>query len=568
MLKSLSQKILSVIIISFLCSFTLMIGLIYYSIYNQTKESAGIEAYGCANITTGLIDPSLLEKALNGDSKAQEKLSKTINWTVQHKKLFDSHYILDLDGNIIAADKNMLKEGARLGNVHPIDKKLLKDVANMKHPMYSEIYVSNGEKTLTGLAPIFKDHDPTKEVIAINAIDFDASIIAERAFDTIKTSILGLFIPLLFVLIATFIFVNKITKPIKVVSNKVNEVSKGDLTAEIDIKNKNDEIGALANDFNSLIKRFKDILGEVLFNTTTLAATSEELFASSQNVSSISNHNSKRLEEINEMARTQSEHMTKINEIVQMLSERIQTISEQINNFASVSLKTVEDAETGVEVVNRTNEQIHNIDSKIEKLTSTMISLQSKSKEIDQITKIINDISEQTNILSFNATIEAERAGEYGKGFSVVAEEIRKLAEESSNSTKKIDELLNQIQKEINDALMESEEGRKETKEGIKKAKEVEDTFRNISRGIKEVTSDLTSTSQYIQQISSELKEIVEKMDEVLKLIENTASNTHDVTSAINEQNNSFKEIVNITESLSELSEELKEKIKYFKINK
>lgn len=564
-LKTVSRKITVVLTISLFVSFLITNGLMYYSVYNKTLESAGIEAYGCANITTGLIDLTELKKAINGDKEAMAGIGEGIDWTIDHKDIFDAQYILDLDGKIIAADKNLLAEGVKLGDEHQLNKGLIKHIVDMNHPTYSKIYESNGEKTLTGLAPIYEDHDPSKKVIAISAIDFDASVVTERTIDTIKTSVFGGALPLLLVLVVTYLFVKRIVRPIKVVSDKVNEVSKGDLTVEIDV-NSNDEIGLLAKDFNSLVKRFRNILGDVSFNTTQLAATSEELFASSQNISEISNQNTNRIDEVKTMSDVQSQHMLEINGIIQELSEHIQTISQQLYNFSTISQQTVDQAALGEEVIGKTNVQMQNIDGKIEKLTETIISLQSKSKEINQIIQLINDISEQTSILSFNATIEAERAGQSGKGFAVVASEVRKLAEESTNSTKEINELLNQIQKEINDALTESEEGRIEAKEGINKVKEAGESFHDISLRIKEVSKDLATSSTSVESVSNEIEEIVEKMEEVLQLLDNTTNNTTDVSNAINDQNDSFKEIVMVTDTLSKLSEELKNKIEYFKI--
>lgn len=564
-MKTVSKRIITVLTISLIMSFAITNTLMYFSVYNKTLESAGVEAYGCANITTGLINSLELEKAIDGDVKAMKGIGKTIGWTVDHKDIFNAQYILDLDGKVIAADDNMLAEGAQLGEKHAIDKQLLKDISEMKHPMYSEIYKSYGEDTLTGLAPIYKNNDPKNDIVAFSAIDFDSSIVAERTIDTIKTTVFVGAIPLLFVLLITSLFVKRIVKPIRVVSEKVNEVSKGDLTVHIDIKSK-DEIGQLAKDINSLVERFRSIVSDVAIDTSQLASTSEELFASSQNISDISNQNTSRIEEVKDMSETQSDHMTGVNDIIQELFIHIQQITEQLNNFSIVSRETVDEAIIGEGVINQTNKQIISIDKKIEKLTNTMVSLQLKSKEINQIIQLINDISEQTNILSLNATIEAARAGASGKGFAVVADEVRKLAEESSGSTKEINVLLNEIQLEINEALKESKEGEKETKEGIAKVQEAGESFQEISLRIKQVSNDLSLSSTSVKDVYKEIEEIVTKMGHILNILDNTKLNTYDVSDAINEQNNSFKEIVSVTNSLSQLSEELREKISYFKI--
>ncbi|MGF7535357.1 methyl-accepting chemotaxis protein [Bacillus mexicanus] len=564
-MKTISRKIVLILTISLTISFIITNLLMYFSVYNKTLESAGVEAYGCANITTGLLDAKEIKKAINGDISAINSIGDTLNWTTQHKSIFKTQYILDTKGNIIAADKNSTDKGVKSGDKHELSKEILDHVSEMKHPTYSDIYTSNGEKVLTGLAPIYKDNDPNKEVIAISAIDFDSSIVNERTLGTIKVTLLGGSIPLILVLIVTAIFIKRTTKPIKIVSEKIKEVSKGNLTVKIEINSK-DEIGLLANDFNSLTKRFRSILEDVSLNTSQLSSTSEELYSSSQNISKISSQNTSRLDNVNKMSEEQSTHMAGINEIILKLSGDIQSISKQLNNFSSVSQTTVNESVTGERIIKQTNTQIQNINNKIENLTNTMISLQSKSKEINQIIQLINDISGQTNILSLNATIEAERAGEAGKGFAVVAGKVRSLAEESADSTKKINELLNSIQSEINEALIETEEGNKETKEGLSKAKEAGDSFQHISSKVKEVSNDILLSSTSVNNISKEIEEIVQKMRDILEILEDTANNTYEVSDAITEQNESFKEIVSVTNALSQLSEELKQKINYFKI--
>ena len=179
---------------------------------------------------------------------------------------------------------------------------------------------------------------------------------------------------------------------------------------------------------------------------------------------------------------------------------------------------------------------------------------------------MIKGISSQTNLLALNASIEAARAGEYGKGFAVVADEIRKLAEQSADSTQKIDQLLTQIQSEIGTALEASKEGNTETKEGILKMKEAGDAFHHIASKIKEVSEDLTISSESVESFSAELQEIAAAMTNVIELLDHTSNHTNEASGAIRNQNDSFNEIVEVTDSLSQLAEELRNKIGYFKM--
>ncbi|WP_242691150.1 hypothetical protein [Cytobacillus praedii] len=165
----------------------------YLVSYEHTYEAAGIEAFGRANITTGLINPEDLEYIMEGDDAKLRELQETLNWTTDHKQIFESQYVLQLDRGILEADQNMQDQGYSAGDSFYIDKEALEVIKETKHPYYSEIYEYGGMKRVTGYAPIFKYHDPNKEIIAVNASDFNAKIVSERTWDSVKGCfILGL----------------------------------------------------------------------------------------------------------------------------------------------------------------------------------------------------------------------------------------------------------------------------------------------------------------------------------------------------------------------------------------
>jgi methyl-accepting chemotaxis protein len=180
-----TQK-LGLIIISMMLLCIAAISFSNYKItYDNVKEAAGIELYGCANITTGLLDPLVIEQLASGDFSNAAATGDLISWTVQHKDIFSAQYIFSLDGTLLAADENLQQQGFSYGDSFYLDEEALSHLTKMKHPTYSNVYEYGNMKRLTGYAPIFKDHDPTKEVIAISAIDFDANIIKERTWSMI-----------------------------------------------------------------------------------------------------------------------------------------------------------------------------------------------------------------------------------------------------------------------------------------------------------------------------------------------------------------------------------------------
>lgn len=246
----------------------------YLVSYEHTYEAAGIEAVGCANITTGLINPNDLEDIIKGDRRKIGELQETLNWTTDHKQIFESQYVLHLDGTILAADKNLQDQGFKAGDDFYIDKEALEIIKETRHPYYSEIYEYGGMKRITGYAPIFKDHDPNKEIIALNAIDFNAKIVSERTWDSVKGSfILGL-LPIW--------LIRRKTKPISILIHAAKKMADGDLSDEdIQIKNK-DEIGDLSATLILMKNNIRELIHQVHTGSKQVAASSDELTASAE----------------------------------------------------------------------------------------------------------------------------------------------------------------------------------------------------------------------------------------------------------------------------------------------
>ncbi|WP_205628943.1 hypothetical protein, partial [Acinetobacter baumannii] len=113
-----------------------------------------------------------------------------LNWTTDHKAIFETQYIVDLNGNILALDNHLKDKGFNIGDAFHMDTNAIAMLKEMRHPTYSEIYEYGGMKRLSGYAPIFKDHDPTKDIVAISVIDFNADILTERTWAVVKDGLL------------------------------------------------------------------------------------------------------------------------------------------------------------------------------------------------------------------------------------------------------------------------------------------------------------------------------------------------------------------------------------------
>lgn len=564
--KSITRR-LGLIIIAIL---VICMGIIFYSMYKtnykEVKKAAGVEAFGCANITTALIDPSDIEKIKQGDTELAEAVGEDISWTVQHKNIFEGQYIMDLSGNLMAVDENLMEQGFDVGDEFHIDEEDLERLKVTKSPVYSDVYEYGGMKRLTGYAPVFEDHDPDNEIIAISAIDFEASILHSRTWDMIKDGFLFSVIPLLLVGIITIVLINRTIAPLKGVSTFASRVADGDLTVDpLEIKH-NDEIGALSRNLNKMASNLRSVIGDVSENASKLASTTEEVTASTEEISTSAEQNLVTYQSVQTGAEEQLTIVNQANEVLQEITTTTNEMNSRSQHLQETSQFSTEKANEGDKLIKDSLQQMERMNEQSSFLTQTMNELRTKSAEINNIITIITDIAEQTNLLALNASIEAAHAGEQGKGFAVVAQEIRRLAEQSTEATHQISTLVREIQTETLGAVERTDASMDTIKEGSAIVEEAGNTFYEIRDSITEVVTDIHEMSKTMMTISLEVENIVNAMTNIEKISTQNVDEALNVISLSEEQTAGIEEMTASMETLSSMAEQLNKRTQQFKL--
>ncbi|KEP28326.1 methyl-accepting chemotaxis protein [Bacillus zhangzhouensis] len=366
--------------------------------------------------------------------------------------------------------------------------------------------------------------------------------------------------------IAIFFIVRSITMGLRKLVDFSNKVSEGDLTETLETKSK-DEIGDLTRSFSKMSESLREVIRAVQQSVDNVASASEELTASASQTSQATEHITMSIEQFSNGNEAQNEKVeSSTNQLVAM-NEGLQGMSHTSSEVATVSLQSTEAAGQGGRIVESTAKQMKHIDTSVQEAEQVMKELEYKSKDITSILNVINGIADQTNLLALNAAIEAARAGESGRGFSVVAEEVRKLAVQSADSAKEIEKLIQEIVLEIAKSQDMFKAVNREVNAGLGMTEEAKESFQNIYEAAEGMSRKLTQLNDTAIDLSSGSKLVSQAMQEMRQVSRESAANIQDIAASAEEQLASMEEITSSSVTLANMAEELKELTSQFKIN-
>lgn len=377
-------------------------------------------------------------------------------------------------------------------------------------------------------------------------------------------------IGIILIFIAGYLLINWQLKPLNKVLTALKSLQNGNLSEKVFLKDRiikrKDEIGTLAKGFNAMSSQIREIISEIQSLAQQVASYSEELVDSGDEVGKAAEEVGFTVQKVAEGAENQSEKLESTTENINNLNSKVQGLEKQAHNMNQVSNEVLEEIENGKKSIDQSIEQITQVEEDSKEVGEVIERLGQRSEEIGEIVELISSVSSQTNLLALNAAIEAARAGEAGRGFSVVADEIRSLAEESSSATENIAKLINDIQKDVNLTVAKMDNSSKRIKQSSVKINENGEIFDRISMEIDNLINTIFNSVENINQAAETSREIEVEVDEINSISQDFAANSEEVAASSEEQIASTEEIVSSAKNLKEMADELAKISNEFKI--
>lgn len=371
-------------------------------------------------------------------------------------------------------------------------------------------------------------------------LGYNKTSLTENIKDSIKIIASSTVVSLLILAFGLIVLVRVvITRRVKETAEMLKDIAThdGDLTKRLK-QGSHDELGEMANWFNKFIGNIHEIIATVQANADGVASASSELSSTADN--------------LNDGSRNQKDQTERVASAMTEMSQSIVDVVKNAATSADESGKVVVIASQGKDVVKKTLEGMEKIAASVMDTASIVEHLGKSSAEIGDILNVINDIAEQTNLLALNAAIEAARAGEQGRGFSVVANEVKKLAENTGTATKEIADMISKIQKGTEKSVIAMNAGREEAEHGVQLAEEAKNALDEIVAFSEKAAESVRLISVTAEQQSTSTDQVSENMEGILVVTQQAAEATN--------------QIKNSSEELGKLSAELRSRIGFFKV--
>ncbi len=376
-----------------------------------------------------------------------------------------------------------------------------------------------------------------------------------QEFQQFVTTLGALLVGLLF----GWIFSKAFTSNIRVLTTGADRLSHGDLSRKLKLRKSlvSDETEDLADSLNQVVESLRKLVGKIRSSSLRVNESSQGLSASAEEMTASSHEVAGAIEQISRGAETQAEMVERVSMVIREMADSVEKITASSQILSLSAEETTQTARDGGKLTDTTLEKMKHILGVVENNSQQMVSFSEHVQKIGSIIGVITGIAQKTNLLALNATIEAARAGEYGHGFAVVAEEISKLADSTSESAGEITRLIDTTREEsqrVQQSMFESIRSMDAGREAIDSTSGV---FLAIIEKAEDAQAKANSITGLAEKQNIGSRDIVTAIEEIARVAEDNAAGTEEVSAATEEQSASMEELTFASQKLAQLADEL-----------
>ncbi|MBU3097690.1 MULTISPECIES: methyl-accepting chemotaxis protein [Clostridium] len=531
--------------------------LVLIIVYTEMKSLAFKDINGSLNSSSD-IGYSLLSEKYPGE------------WKLEGDKLYKGDKIINGDtdfvdivkkgtGNlatIFSGDTRISTNVLQADGTRAIGTKVSDKVANIVLKS-GQVYV--GEATILNelyQAKYVPIKDGTGKVVGIWFVGVSKASINNNITSLMLKILMINIVILILSIILVVVFVNTLKKNINIISTSLNSVAKGNLEGTCIVKSK-DEFGEIADYVNAMILNLKEIVQKLQDSSKMVDSSSSNLLGISTEMSSVSENIANSIQEVAGGTGNQASDMMSITSLLNSFGDEIELIALKISNVNQSSGYINTMASESSEGMESLISSIKKVKDAFDDFTTRFNLLGVNLNKVNEITDYIKGISEQTNLLALNAAIEAARAGEAGRGFSVVADEIRKLAEQSKESSESINGLINTISNENKIITSSTDIMLSEISNQVIVINSATDSFRGILVAVSDVIPKIVEVNDSISTINKDKNIIIDKIESSSAIAEEISASAQEIAAASEQLNASSQEVAATAHILNSMTGEI-----------